>query len=183
MSFLEILLIAIALGCDAFSVALCLAAGGDHKFWQTLRLVISFGFFQFLMPIIGVFIGSSVVSFIQPAAKWIAALMLLAIAIHMIKNGLHDEQVCKPVLKDRTKSWSLLMLSIGTSLDALAVGLSFSLLNISYLMPCIIIGITAAIMTFIGILLGKGLCSVIGEKAEIFGGVILLLIAIKVIFF
>jgi putative Mn2+ efflux pump MntP len=165
LSFLEIILIAIALGCDAFSVALCVAAGGDHKFWQTLRLVVSFGFFQFLMPIIGVLIGSSVVSFVQPAARWIAALMLVGIAIHMIKNGLEDEQVCKPISRDRTKGRSLLMLSIGTSLDALAVGLSFSLLNINYLMPCIIIGI----------LLGKGLCSIIGEKAEIFGGIILLL--------
>jgi putative Mn2+ efflux pump MntP len=94
--------------------------------------------------------------------------MLVAIAIH--------------ISRDRTKGRSLLMLSIGTSLDALAVGLSFSL-NINYLMPCIIIGITASIMKFIGILLGKGLCSIIGEKAEIFGGIILLLIAVKVVFF
>lgn len=182
MSFFEIILIAIALGCDAFSVALCVAAGGDHKFWQTMRMVIGFGFFQFLMPILGVFIGSSVISFVQPAAKWIAALMLVGIAAHMIKNGLSDEeQVCESIPTDRTKGWSLLMLSVGTSIDALAVGLSFSLLHINYLIPCIIIGITAAIMTFIGTLLGKGLCSIIGEKAELFGGIILIVIAIKIL--
>lgn len=183
MNFWEILFIAIALGCDAFSVALCVGAAGSHRFWQTTRLVISFGFFQFLMPIIGVFLGSSVVSFIEPVSRWIAAGMLVVIGAHMIKNGFTEEQVCEPVPKDRTKGWSLLMLSIGTSLDALAVGLSFGFLNLSYFLPSVVIGIVAAIMTFIGVMLGKGLCSIIGEKAEIFGGVILLLIAIKVLWF
>ncbi len=179
MGLWEIIILAIVLGIDAASVALAIGACGCN-FKQGCRLSISFGSFQFIMPIIGWFLGKNVVSLIQSFDHWVAFGLLFIIGAKMLYESFkydEDEPKC-----DRTTGWSLLALSIATSIDALGAGLVMGIRNVGYLYPSSIIGITAALMTFIGVRLGDVLSSVIGKRMEAVGGIVLIGLGIKMLF-
>ena len=178
MSFWEILLLAFILGIDAFSVALAVGACGN-KFSQVCRLSLGFGLFQFMMPIIGWVLGKKVISLVQGYDRWIAFGLLFIIGLKMIYEALrhHPEKVkC-----DRTVGWSLISLSIATSIDALGAGIGMGILKTSLLYPCIIIGITAGLMTATGMKLGGLISSLVGERIEAVAGVILIILSIRML--
>ncbi len=181
MSFLSILFIAVGLGMDAFAVAI--GAGvviRKLSFGHVFRLSFHFGLFQFLMPIIGWLAGRTISDYIINYDHWIAFFLLVFIGGKMIWDAFKKDDG-KIAQADPTKGISLIILSIATSIDALAVGLSLAFLNISILYPSIVIGIVAAIMTIIGILFGKGLGRIVGKKVGILGGLILIGIGIKIL--
>ena len=175
---------AFALAMDAFAVSI--ASGVSLKrvsLRQTFRLSFHFGFFQALMPVIGWSGGLTVRSLIAQYDHWIAFVLLALVGGHMIRESFHSEKDKKDK-NDPTRGITLIILSIATSIDALAVGLSLSILNISIWVPALVIGIVAAIATGVGLHIGKkvGTASHVGQYAELVGGTVLLLIGIRILY-
>ncbi len=180
MDFLTLLFIAFALAIDAFAVSLSTGAYlGKPDTRQTFRMAFHFGLFQFLMPIIGWAAGTGFVSLIEAADHWIAFGLLGAIGGRMIWNAFRNEE--ETVRKDMTKGWSLMSLSIATSIDALAVGLSLSCINVHILIPAVLIGAVAGIMSVVGIRLGERVSQAFGKHMEYIGGIILILIGVRIV--
>lgn len=180
MSLLTIFLLSVALGVDAFSVAIGIGAGNNKKSWAPVwRLSLAFGIFQFAMPLIGWLAGSTVVELISGFDHWIAFALLAFVGGKMIREGFEKESDEEKA--DQTRGWPLLMLSIATSIDALAVGFSFSLLKAPILFPSVIIGIVCFSMTAVGMVFGKVLAKIFGRKVEILGGLVLIAIGVKIL--
>ena len=180
MSFISIFLIALALSMDAFSVAIALgAAGRGHSSGAMIRLAAAFGVFQFVMPILGWLLGRTVVSYIADYDHWIAFGLLLIVGLRMIKEYFDKDE--KERTKDPTKGWSLLVLSIATSIDALAVGVSFAFFDVNIYYASAIIGIICFIITALGMIFGKALSRILGRKAVLVGALVLIGIGIKIV--
>ena len=180
MSLITIFILAVGLGVDAFSVAIGIGATNDKKSWTPiLRLSAAFGLFQFVMPIIGWLAGQTVVEIIASFDHWIAFALLALVGGKMIREGFEKESDVGKV--DQTRGWPLLLLSIATSIDALAVGFSFSILKNPILFPAVIIGIVCFVMTTVGMIFGKVLAKLFGRKVEIFGGLVLIAIGVKIL--
>lgn len=184
MSLLNILGIAVALAMDAFAVAL--AVGINLKVVssrQVFRLSWHFGLFQALMPVIGWAVGSAVRSYIQDYDHWIAFGLLALVGGNMLKEALSGKDEETDTKKDSTRGMTLIVLSVATSIDALAVGFSMSLLNISIVTPAIIIGLVAAGFTITGLYLGKKVagCQRLSSYAEILGGLVLWVIGFNIL--
>lgn len=183
MDFITILLIAVALAMDAFAVAV--TAGFQIRqlnIRHFFRLSWHFGLFQALMPLIGWYSGVTVVKMVEQYDHWIAFLLLFWVGFGMIKEAFKDEN--EKIFKDPTRGKRLVMLSIATSIDALAVGFSLATLKVSIVLPVIVIGLIALIFTIIGLIVGNRFSSSTrtGERAEIIGGVVLIGIGIKVLY-
>jgi len=180
MSILTIIFLAIGLGVDAFSVAIGIGATNSKKSWApVMRLSLAFGLFQFVMPLAGWLAGSTVVDMIQTFDHWMAFGLLALIGGKMIWEGFEKESDGGKA--DQTRGWPLLLLSIATSIDALAVGFSFSLLKTPILFPAAIIGVVCFLMTAVGMIFGKGLARIFGKKVEILGGLVLIAIGVKIL--
>jgi putative Mn2+ efflux pump MntP len=180
MSLMTVLIIAVGLGVDAFSVAIGIGASHDQKSWLPVwRLSSAFGFFQFGMAVVGWLAGLTVVDIISSFDHWIAFALLAIVGNKMIFEGLKNESLGEET--DQTRGWTLLMLSVATSIDSLAVGFSFSVLKTEILVPAVIIGWVCFLMTVVGMLFGKVLARFLGKKVEILGGLVLLAIGIKIL--
>lgn len=180
MKFLEIALIAIALGCDAFAVGMGVGTKACQP-RQIFRLSFHFGLFQFMMPLLGWYAGKNMVGIASTWAPWIAFILLFAIGAKMVWENLFHKEVGKQVECDPTRGLSLVMLSLATSIDALGVGFSMGLLGSGLLLPALWIGITAASMTWAAMKLGNRLSQRFGKWMEFAGGIILMAIAIKLV--
>jgi manganese efflux pump family protein len=184
VEFIKILAIAVALAMDAFAVSI--ATGVNLKnvnSRQMFRLSWHFGLFQAFMPIIGWSAGLSIRSYIEHYDHWIAFGLLAFVGGHMIKEAFQDGKAEKPI-KDYTKGMTLVMLSVATSIDALAVGFGLSLLKISIWMPALIIGIVAGTFTLIGMRIGEriGAAKRLSLYAETIGGVVLISIGLNILY-
>ncbi|HPD57317.1 MAG TPA: manganese efflux pump MntP family protein [Smithellaceae bacterium] len=181
MTLTTVFIIAVALGVDAFSVAIGIGAANHQKPWwpPVLRLSAAFGFFQFMMAVIGWLAGSTVVEIIEAVDHWVAFGLLALIGGKMIWEGMEKEEHKKQ--NDQTRGLSLLILSVATSIDSLAVGFSFSVLKNPIMFPALLIGIVCFFMTAIGMIFGKGLARIFGRKVNIFGGLVLIAIGIKIL--
>ena len=172
------ILIAIALAMDAFSVSLTKGFTQKHiKTNQIFYYGLFFGFFQFMMPILGFYFGALISEFIASIASIVGFILLLAIGLNMIRESLQDDDE----ITDNFSFSEVTLLAIATSIDAFAVGLTYALLNESILIPSIIIGIVAFLFSIIGVLLGKKIGNYFGGRFQILGGVILILIGIKIL--
>ena len=180
MDLITIFILAVGLGVDAFSVAIGIGAANNIKPWQPiLRLASSFGAFQFVMPIVGWLAGLTVVGIIANYDHWVAFALLAYVGSKMIWEALKKEE--EKETNDQTKGLPLLLLSIATSIDALAVGFSFSVLKEQILFPAVIIGIVCFLMTAVGMIFGKALARIFGKKVGIFGGMVLIVIGVKIL--
>jgi putative Mn2+ efflux pump MntP len=168
---------------DAFTVAI--ATGISLKkvsARQTFRLAWHFGVFQALMPIIGWTIGSTIYQFIEKIDHWVAFMLLAIIGLKMIIGAIKSGDE-KSTGKDPTKGGTMVMLSVATSIDALAIGLSISMLRASIWRPALIIGIVALIFTVVGIHFGRivGKNFRLDKYAEIIGGIVLIGIGVRIL--
>ena len=180
MDLLTIAFIAVGLGVDAFAVAIGLGAAHTKKTWSPiLRLATSFGVFQFIMPIAGWVAGLTVVNILSDYDHWVAFALLAFVGVKMIREAFGENKAQEKM--DRTKGAPLLFLSIATSIDALAVGFSFSLLKEAIVFPAAIIGLVCFLMTVIGMFFGQTLARLFGKKVEIFGGLVLIAIGVKIL--
>ncbi|MBP1767541.1 MAG: hypothetical protein H6P98_1656 [Candidatus Aminicenantes bacterium] len=182
MSFLLILGIALGLAMDAFAVSIGLGLSlRPATVGQTFRPALSFGLFQFMMPILGWSAGETLIRYIEKYDHWVAFALLLGVGGKMIYESLEPEKDSKAERSDPTRGGPLLVLSVATSIDSLAVGLSLAALRVAIVFPAVIIGIVAFTMTVIGMKIGPALGKVIGRKAELLGGVVLILIGVKIL--
>lgn len=181
MSLAETLALAVALGCDAFAVGL--AVGGRFGApRQIFRLSFHFGLFQFLMPLIGWGLGAGLATVASRWAPWIAAAVLMFIGGKMAWEALRPPEERSHGL-DPTRGWSLIALSVATSIDALGVGLSLGMVGHNVLGAAVIIGIVAAAMTLGAMKLAGLLSARLGQRMGLVGGVILIGIAVKLVAF
>lgn len=179
MRTVEVILIALALSIDAFAVSVAAAAAGRLAGTRaSVRLSFHFGLFQFLMPVLGWSAGISLAPFIAPIDHWIAFVLLVFVGGRMIRAGGGSPGESS---EDPSKGLTLVALSTATSIDALAVGLSLAVLGIEIWVPSTIIGIITACISFAGVILGGKLNARFGRQAEIVGGVVLILIAIRIV--
>lgn len=179
----SIVFIALALAVDAFAVALGAGVTLDKvDFRRTFRLAWHFGFFQAAMNVLGWASGLTFRQLIESFDHWVAFGLLAFVGINMIREAVNNHKEINTT--DPTKGWTLVMLSIATSIDSLAVGLSFSVLNIKVWLPAIIIGITATALTTVGLHLGRLLSSSsrLGAKVEIAGGIVLISIGVRILY-
>ena len=180
MDFVTVLLIALGLAMDAFAVAL--GVGTTRKdvwFRPGFRLSFHFGLFQFMMPIIGWAVGETIVRFIANWDHWIAFGLLANVGGKMVKESFEEGESHNG--SDPTRKWTLVMLAVATSIDALAVGLSLAMVQVQILYPSIVIGIVAAVMTALGLALGKRLGTKFGKRMELVGGLVLIGIGLRVL--
>jgi manganese efflux pump family protein len=179
--FSSILVIALGLSADCFAVALSGSTFNKYYSWpQILRTSSLFGLFQALMPVLGWSLGRTVVELIADYDHWVAFALLAIVSGRMFWAAFRSEHH-KNKEFDITKGLLLITLSVATSIDALAVGLSFAFLKVSIIMASITIGVVAFLATTIGFVAGKNAGNIIGKWAEALGGVILLAIAFRIL--
>jgi len=184
MSLLNIIAIAVALAMDAFAVAI--ATGVRLKrvsLRQFFRLAWHFGLFQAIMPIIGWSAGLTVRESIERYDHWIAFGLLAFVGINMIREAFKLEEDAREK-NDPTRGLTLVMLSVATSIDALAVGLTISMLQVAIWFPALVIGLVAGAFTVVGLHLGKtvGSAERLSPVAEVMGGIVLLGIGANILF-
>lgn len=178
---MEVLALATALAMDAFAVAIGTAFSlGQVTGRQTFRLAFHFGLFQFLMPLAGFWAGNTVMESIAEVDHWVAFGLLALVGSRMIQEGLEKPRPDR-VQRDPTRGRSLLLLSLATSVDALAVGFSLAVLGVSIWYPAAVIGLMAAGFTLLGLRIGSFLGGRIGHRVAIVGGLILWAIGIRIL--
>jgi len=182
MKFPWLFLLALALAVDAFVVALGVGlAAGRLSRRQEFRLSFHFGLFQFLMPVLGWTAGRSVTAMIQSFDHWVAFALLVFVGGRMIIEGTGRREK-KPVRnKDVTRGAELVLLSVATSLDALAAGLSFAALGMRVFGPALLIGGVAMVLSYAGARFGPRLGRALGRGTELFGGLVLIGIGVKIL--
>jgi len=181
-------LVGLALSMDALAVSISASICTDSiPRAVSLRAALFFGFFQFAMPLVGWLFGSAFRHYIQAYDHWIAFGLLAFVGGKMLWEGVRAKipAYCPDPdeVKDHgiMKIHSLVILSLATSIDALAVGLSFSVIDSPILWPSVIIGVTTFIVCFLGIQFGKNLKMLFGEWADIVGGIVLVGIGTKIL--
>lgn len=180
MNLVPVFGIALGLAMDAFSVAI--ASGlilGTVGRPQLLRMSSAFGFFQFLMPLLGWLAGSAVAAYIADYDHWVAFALLGYVGGKMIWESFSADE--GRMRGDPTLPPTLFVLAFATSIDALAVGLSFAILEAPVLLPAIIIGLVAACMTAFGLRLGRLAGDWLGPWMERVGGLVLIAIGIRIV--
>lgn len=164
---------------DAFAVSISSGANKlMHSSRSAFRLSFHFGLFQFLMPVIGWYLGSKIEVYIVSIDHWVAFALLVFIGLKMINEYSRKEETA---LTNPSKGWKLVTLSIATSIDALAIGLSLAFLRVDIIYPALIFGFITGSLSFIGIQFGIRLGKIFGKKMEIIGGIILIAIGIKIL--
>ncbi|MCG8314344.1 MAG: manganese efflux pump MntP family protein [Pseudomonadales bacterium] len=176
----EVLFLAAALSMDAFAVSIGLGSK-NTKDVKSLALIcgVYFGIFQGLMPLLGYAGGLGILSWVESIAPWIAFLLLLLIGLKMIYEGT-AEGIEEDVAQITHKV--MLMLAIATSIDAMAAGFTLALLPINPYLACLVIGIVTCLFSGIGAYVGAKSGTWLESKAEIFGGTVLVLIGLKMLF-
>lgn len=182
MGIVELLLVAVGLSMDAFAVAVCKGLGMKRLNMRTAAvLALFFGGFQALMPLIGWLLGSQFMWLIEPVDHWVAFVLLVFIGAKMLWETLHDEEGCDCEDTSRIDLREYLMLAIATSIDALAVGISFAALSVDIVPAVSLIGLTTFVLTLVGVAVGHFFGSRYERPASIAGGVVLILIGLKIL--
>ena len=180
MDFFTILLIAFGLAMDCFAVSLGIGTSPVEKDWRTVfRITFHFGLFQGGMTFLGWLAGSRIVSLIENFDHWVAFALLAWVGIRMIRESLSKKEEDNPCNPSRGKT--LVMLSVATSIDALAVGLSLALVDGSILVSSLIVGITSLLLSLLGLFIGGKLGCRFGKRMELIGGLVLIGIGIRVL--
>jgi manganese efflux pump family protein len=181
MNFFEVLLIALSMAMDAFAVCLGVGTQGRTSGRRaTFRLAFHFGFFQFMMPVLGWFAGANIVQYIAAYDHWVAFGLLGFVGVRMIRAGV-DNHADPASAADPSRGWSLVLLSIATSIDALAVGFSLGLVGFTIWYPAVVIGIVTGLVSWLGLRLGSRLGAEFGKRIGIAGGIVLILIGLRIL--
>ena len=181
MGIAELFVLAVGLSMDAFAVSICKGLSlGKIQFKHMCIAGAWFGGFQALMPLIGYFWGSYFSDMITQYSHWVAFVLLAIIGGNMIKESFGKEE-CEDCGGNSMSFKSMLMLAIATSIDALAVGVSLAFLNVSIVPAVSFIGVTTFILSAAGVKIGSIFGTRYKSKAELFGGIVLVLIGLKIL--
>jgi len=195
MGLLEILMLGVALATDAFSVTISNTfAFDDHRFSRLMRMPLFFGLFQFGMPLAGYFVGGIAAELIEKYAGIVSLVILGFIGLNMLYSGYkalkedaseEDEEEAQQDAQQGATTLSygkLVFQAVATAIDAFAVGVSFRAHSVDILVASALFGIITAILCTIALLIGKKLGSLLGDRAEMVGGIVLILIGLKAFF-
>ncbi|MBQ2836398.1 MAG: manganese efflux pump [Clostridia bacterium] len=179
MELLEIILIAIGLAMDAFAVSICKGLSMKKMSWKKALIVgLYFGIFQGVMPVIGYLLGTSFESLVTKIDHWIAFGLLVFIGANMLKEAFGNDS---ENYNDNVDFKSMVVLAIATSIDALAIGITFAFLQVNITLAPLLIGIITFIICIIGVKIGNKFGDKYERKAETVGGLILILMGIKIL--
>ena len=183
VGFVELFMVGVGLSMDAFAVSVCKGLGMKRVNWRhAIVIAVLFGGFQALMPIAGWALGSGFASFIEPVDHWVAFILLLIIGGKMLVDAFRgDESATCEQAADRLDMRELLMMAVATSIDALAVGVTFAFLGVNVLFAASIIGVTTFALSFIGVITGNQFGARFERPATITGGAVLILIGVKIL--
>lgn len=179
MGIVELLLISIGLGMDAFAVAVCKGISMKKMDWKKAIIIgLYFGGFQGLMPLLGFILGKGFENIVTSVDHWIAFTLLAIIGLNMIREAFSKDE---EKMDDSVCFKSMIVLAIATSIDALAIGITFAFLKVNILLAILMIGIITFILSVIGTKIGNKCGDKFGSKAEFAGGIILILIGTKIL--
>ena len=183
MNPISILLLGFAMSTDAFAAAIGKGAAMTRpRLSQALRVGLIFGVIEAITPVIGWLIGKSASQYIQAWDHWIAFALLLALGLHMIWNGLKPESD-EPADEAKKHGFTALALTgVSTSIDALAVGVGLAFVDTPILVVAIVIGLCTFSMVTLGVMLGRALGAMVGKRAEMIGGVILIGVGVTILY-
>lgn len=180
MSLWEILVIAVGLSMDAVAVSLAASASNRAQGTRAMfRLSFHFGLFQFLMPIVGWFLGVSVARYIGAVDHWVAFALLALVGSRMIWAAVSGAE--EELARDPSRGTTLIVLSLATSIDALAIGLTLAMLGARIWYASLVIGVVTGCLSLLAILLGKRVGRAIGTRMEAVGGVALIAIGVRIL--
>jgi len=180
MGTFDIIVVAIGLAMDAAAVSLAAAASGFARDGRAIfRLAFHFGLFQFMMPVLGWFLGVGFVSYFKAFDHWVAFGLLTFVGGRMVISGLDRSETV--IQKDPSRGVTMVMLSLATSIDALAIGLSLAMLDINIWYPSVVIGVITSAMSLGALDLGRQLGALFGKRMEILGGMILIFIGTRIL--
>lgn len=181
MGLYAIFLVALSLAMDAFAVSITNGISvEDFGKKDSIKQGIYFGFFQSAMPVLGWFLGTSVKVYIEAVDHWIAFVLLAGIGGSMIWESLKKDEGDSET-KTKLTAKNLVVQGIATSIDALAIGISFAILDVNIFVAALMIGVVAFILSYLGGILGKSLGGFLQKKTEFAGGAILVLIGVKIL--
>ena len=179
MGFIELIILSIGLAMDAFAVAICKGLSMSKMNWKKASIIgLYFGGFQALMPLVGYLLGINFQEKITSIDHWIAFLLLGIIGINMIKEAISKDSEKQ---NDSIKFKDMLILAVATSIDSLAVGITFAFLKVNILLAISLIGIITFIISVFGVKIGNLFGDKYEKKAEFAGGIILILLGIKIL--
>lgn len=183
MGLVELFLIAVGLSMDAFAVAVCkgLAMKGKVNRGHALTIALFFGGFQALMPLIGWALGRQFEGYITRIDHWVAFVLLAVIGGKMVWEALREGEACPAEAAERLDLKELTVLALATSIDALAVGITFAFLKADIALSVTLIGLTTFLLSLAGVCIGHTFGARFKQKAEIAGGAILILIGLKIL--
>lgn len=179
MGILEIFLIGVGLSMDAFAVSVCKGLSMKKLDWKkAIIIALYFGVFQAIMPVIGYLLGTTFESLVTQIDHWIAFILLVIIGANMIKGALGKESENS---NDKVDFKTMIVLAIATSIDALAIGITFAFFKTKLLSSVSIIGVITFVLSLVGVKIGNKFGDKYEKKAEFLGGVILILIGVKIL--
>ena len=183
MGFLELFIISVGLSMDAFAVAICKGlCMRKLNYKNTVIIGCFFGGFQALMPLLGYILGTQFKDSITSIDHWIAFVLLALIGINMIRESRDKDEVACENIEISLNFKNMTVLSLATSIDALAVGVTFAFLQVNIIPAVSIIGITTFILSIVGVKIGHVFGSKFKSKAELAGGIILIIMGLKILF-
>ncbi len=179
MNLISVFLIGVGLSMDAFAAAICKGLSIRKNFLEkSFVIALFFGVFQAVMPYIGYLLGSIFAEKLQAVDHWIAFVLLSIIGVNMIRES--RDKTCT-IEEDRLDLKNLFMLAIATSIDALAVGVSFAFLKIKISLAVFVIGLTTFVISFFGVRIGRAFGIALKDKAQVAGGLILIFLGLKIL--
>ena len=179
MGIFEIIVIGFGLSMDAFAVAVCKGLSMKKMNWKNAIIIaLYFGIFQALMPVIGFLLGTTFSDFVKSVDHWIAFILLAIIGGNMIKDSTDDELEKR---NDKVDFKTMLLLAIATSIDALAIGVTFAFFETNIMLAFSIIGVTTFMVSLVGVKVGNRFGDKFQNKAELTGGIILIIIGLKIL--
>ena len=184
MGFIELFVIGVGLSMDAFAVAVCKGLGMKMVNWRhAFVIALMFGGFQGLMPLIGWALGSQLTSLIEPVDHWIAFILLVFIGGKMLWDAFRGDDGCETCgcAEEKLDMRELLMMAVATSIDALAVGVTFAFLGVNVMATVVVIGVTTFALSFVGVVVGNRFGARFEKPATVAGGVVLVLIGLKIL--
>ncbi|HKM15494.1 MAG TPA: manganese efflux pump MntP [Marinospirillum sp.] len=181
MNPIALILLAFAMSTDAFAAAIGKGASlKKPQFSEALRTGLIFGSIEAITPLIGWLIGKSAAAYVQAWAHWIAFLLLLALGLHMIYEGLrpHSDEIEKPA---RHSFITISLTALGTSIDSMAVGIGLAFINVNIWIAASLIGLATTLMVTLGVMIGGTVNALLGHRAEVFGGLTLIAVGIWIL--
>lgn len=181
MSFLALIALAFAMSTDAFAAAIGIGTSLEkRRFLTALRLGLTFGIIEALTPLIGWLIGTAGAGYVAEWDHWIAFILLGGIGLHLLYEAFQGPDADAKKSPNRSL-FQIILIAIGTSIDAMAVGVSLAFTDVNIWLAAALIGLATTTMVTIGVLLGQTLGSLFGRAAEIFGGLILISLGIVIL--